>query len=443
MKRQILVLFSVLLVGCQESVNDRISSYINTIEIIDTHEHLQSPGDSSDFYFFNAISYFPSDIISAGAPSFENLYNEEFNVDKLWNQFGEYYNYSRTTSYHEQFMNSLRVLYGFDKPFLVKEDIKPLYEKMLTNNFRNHSEWFDYAYNKANIKTMILDQYWDHFNVDIDTAYFKLVCNINTCVSLVSEAAENKKVTSSKGLLQLMNQDELIARSIDDYINIIDSVLEIFKSNNAVCIKNSLAYIRSLDFEDVPYSVAASLYNKKGLLNEKEKKQLEDFVFHHIVQQSIKLELPIQIHTGYLAGNNSRLDNGHPMKLLNLLIKYPKARFILFHGGYPWTSDYVSIGKNFSNVYLDLVWLPQISKTEAIRTLHEMLDAVPYNKFMWGGDVIRIDDVVGSLELGKEVVSTVLTERVEKGWMTEEMAYDVARSIFRDNAIRIFRLKNN
>jgi len=73
--------------------------------------------------------------------------------------------------------------------------------------------------------------------------------------------------------------------------------------------------------------------------------------------------------------------------------------------------------------------------------LHEMLDAVPYNKIMWGGDVTLIDDAVGSLELGKEVIATVLSERVEKGWMTEEVAFDIARSIFHDNAMELFHLK--
>jgi hypothetical protein len=287
---------------------------------------------------------------------------------------------------------------------------------------------------------MLLDQYWNHFNTRIDTAHFKLVCNIGTCVRLVSEAAENKKITSNKDLLKLMNQEALITKSLDDYVKIIDSVMTIFKRNGAVCIKNVLAYNRSLDFEDVDYSDAKKIFNKKAPLNEQEKKQLQDFIFHHIIRQSIKLDLPVQIHTGYLAGLSNRIDNGHPMKLVNLFIKYPRAKFILFHGGYPWTGDFVTLGKQFRNVYLDIVWLPQISKTTAIRTLHEMLDAVPYNKIMWGGDVNRIDDAVGSLELGKEVVATVLSERVEKGWMDEDLAFDIAKSIFHDNAIELYHL---
>jgi len=270
---------------------------------------------------------------------------------------------------------------------------------------------------------------------------------------LVTKAAHDKKITSDKDstnlaslrnqdvdLLKLMSHDVIITKTLDDYTDLVDSVLNIFKRSGAVCMKNSLAYFRTLDFEDINYADAVRIYNKSTPLDIKEKKQLEDFMFHHIIKQSIKLDLPIQIHTGTTSGNNNLHDWGEPMKLLNLFLKYPKARFILFHGGYPWTSEYVAIGKNFSNVYLDFVWVPQLSTTMAIRVLHEMLDMVPYNKIMWGGDVGNITDAVGSLELGKEIVATVLSERVEKGWMTEELAFEIARSIFHDNAIELFGL---
>ena len=443
MKKLFSPMIIILLTGCHDSVYDRIKNYLDTIEIVDTHEHLQIPADSNSFSLFNTVSYFTSDIYSAGSPSFNDPDMKKFNVDSLWNRFGKYYNYSRATGYHEQFMNTLKILYGYDKPYLVKDDVQDLYNRMIANRYSNYGQWFDEVYKKTGFKTMLLDQYWNHFNIKIDTAYFKLVCNISSCVLLVSEAAENKKITSDENWLKLMNQGVLPTESLDDYINIVDSVINIFKSNGAVCLKNVLAYSRSIDFEDIDYSTAKMIFNKSVALSAQEKKQLQDFIFHHIIQQSIKLDMPIQIHTGYLAGNRGWLDNGQPMKLLNLFIKYPEAKFILFHGGYPWTGDFVALGKQFRNVYLDLVWLPQISKTEAIHTFHEMLDAVPYNKIMWGGDVLIIDDAVGSLELGKEVVATVLSERVEKGWMTEELALDIAKSIFRDNAIELYRLKIN
>ena len=97
-------------------------------------------------------------------------------------------------------------------------------------------------------------------------------------------------------------------------------------------------------------------------------------------QKAIENDLPVQIHTGYLAGNGNILDNGQPIKLNNLFLRYPQAKFVLFHGGFPWTGEVAALGKMFPNVYLDLVWLPQISREEAVSSLDVILDSVPYNK---------------------------------------------------------------
>jgi hypothetical protein len=412
---------------------------MDTLEIVDTHEHIRTPTDSNSFCLLNSISYFPADMASSGAPPFPEGSESPCNLDSVWDQYAKYYKYARATSYHDQFINTLRILYGFSKPYLTKEDIQGLYDKMYYNRYRNYPAWFDEVYRIGNFKTMLVDQYWNTFNTNVDTTYFSLVCNINNLVQLVVEAAENKKIESNKDLLKLMNLPLLNTRNLAEYIALTDTVLEMFKVNGAVCLKNTLAYSRSIDFKDIDISEARAIFSKSPPLDAYDRKKLEDFVFHHIVQKSIELKLPIQIHTGYLAGNNSMIDNGHPIKLLNLFMKYPEARFILFHGGYPWTGDYTAIGKNFTNVYLDIVWLPQISKTAAISALHEILDAVPYNKLFWGGDVSVIDDAIGSLELGKEVVATVLSQRVSKGWITEELARDIAKAIFHDNAFQMFR----
>jgi len=95
----------------------------------------------------------------------------------------------------------------------------------------------------------------------------------------------------------------------------------------------------------------------------------------------------------------------------------------------------------FPNVYLDIVWLPQISREAAVRALDEMFDSVPYNKFFWGGDYHFIEESVGSLEFGRDVVAQVLSERVKRGLMTEEVARDMALKIFRENALRVFKLE--
>ena len=94
----------------------------------------------------------------------------------------------------------------------------------------------------------------------------------------------------------------------------------------------------------------------------------------------------------------------------------------------------------FPNVYLNLVWLPQISREEAIRSLDMILECVPYNKILWGGDCHLIEESAGSLEFGKDVVCEVLAKRIERGLLTEEVAFDILEKIFRENAIELFNL---
>jgi len=127
--------------------------------------------------------------------------------------------------------------------------------------------------------------------------------------------------------------------------------------------------------------------------------------------------------------------------LNNLFLKYPGAKFVLFHGGFPWTGEFAALGKMFPNVFLDLVWLPQISREEAVHALDVMLDCVPYNKFFWGGDCSLIEESTGSLEFAKDVVSEVLANRVERGLLTEDLAFKIIDRIFRENAIEVFKLK--
>ncbi len=57
-----------------------------------------------------------------------------------------------------------------------------------------------------------------------------------------------------------------------------------------------------------------------------------------------------------------------------------------------------------------------------------------------GGDCHFIEESVGSLAFGKDVVVCVLADRIQKGELTEEVAMDMINRIFRENAIDIFKL---
>ena len=423
---------------------ESLKNYANEIKVINTHEHQRwcEENASLNYNLSHLIqsAYLMADVVSAGGTRIGSEQMDSMTMGEYWEINGQALDYTRNTSYYSHFIAGFQKLYDFQDPYFTESNIKGLSTKVEAN-YADYRKWFDEAFHTAGFELMFLDQYWNPFNLRVDEMHYALVFNINPLVMQSSSKPNGDE--EGPEIYQLAIDEGKQIESLDDYLRFCDHLFKMNLESKAVCVKNSMAYTRSLDFEDVAIEVARELFKKPSSnLSEKEEKKIQDFLFHWVIQKSIEYELPIQIHTGYLAGNGNQLDNGKPLKLNPLFLKYPGAKFVLFHGGYPWTGEYAAFGKMFTNVYLDLVWLPQISREEAIHALDEMLDAVPYNKFFWGGDCAYIEESTGSLEFGKSVVSEVLTKRIERGLLTEEVAEDIILKIFRENAIQVFALEN-
>lgn len=440
-------LFCLSMLVCtqnQANTHAKIKAYTDQIRVINTHEHQHWPeenGENLTYGFYHLIqgSYLMADIVSAGGQWKPIEQIDTLSLEDLWEIYGQALDYTRNTSYYGHFIKGFQKLYDFEDQYFTKTNI-PALSDQITRNYSDYRVWFDKAFNKAGFELMFLDQYWKPFNTEIDTDHFALVFHTNPLVMGASDRPA--KVDERTGPYQKAAEAGFKINSLDDYLAFCEHLFEKNVKHKAVCVKNSLAYSRSLDFEDVPYETAKRLFKKpSGRLNTNEKKALQDFLFHWIIKKTIEYDLPIQIHTGYLAGNGNTLDNGKPIKLNNLFQQYSKARFVLFHGGYPWTGEYAAFGKMYANVYLDLVWLPQISREEAVHAIDEILDTVPYNKLFWGGDCAFIEEATGSLEYGRDVVAAVLAKRIHRGLMTEDLAYEIVRRIFRENAIEVFQLE--
>jgi hypothetical protein len=443
----ILTAFTIHCSKRSTSVYGALRQYVDSIQVVNAHEHQrwfpEYDGHAYNFYTLLAHTYLQADLVSAGGPGLKTEDINNGDLGALWETYGPALDFSRNTSYYSHFLSGFRLLYGFEDPYFTKENVRTL-SAQIAENYSRREEWYEKAFRQAGFETMFVDQYWDPFNTELDGRFFTLVFNINPLVYSIASREQLTKpdAPTETNIYKLAEHEGSPVKTLDDYLAAADRLFEKFQAKNVVCLKNSMAYGRSLDYAEVTYDDAQRLFSRpSGSLSAAERKALQDFMFHWIINKSIALELPIQIHTGYLAGNGNVLENGRPAKLNNLFLKYPQARFVLFHGGYPWTGEYAALGKMFPNVSLDLVWLPQISREAAVRGLDEMLDTVPYNKFYWGGDCHFIEESAGSLAFGKDVVAQVLAARVERGLMTEVLAREIARGIFRDNAIRFFKLK--
>jgi uncharacterized protein len=419
------------------ALEQRIRNRIDNIKIIDTHEHQGFPY-MNRHNCFDISMYMIADLISSGMPPISDSMEKIHDPEAYWNHISPYLKFSRATSYHAQFIQNLKQMYVLKGDELTKDEFLRI-SSQIDRNFKNYAQWLDSGLNKLNIDFMLVDRVWDPFNPEMEHEKFGYVFRFDRLVTDVRSLSQSKKITDEK-ILKLTGKSEISLLTLDEYLKFTDLVLASVQKHQAIALKMGLAYHRSLDFAEVTYEKAKSVYASDNKSREN-LKELQDFLVYYIVNKAGEADLPIQIHTGYLHGNNNDLNRGNPCQLVPLFRRFPNTRFIIFHGSFPWTGNFIAITKNFTNVYADLVWLPQISRTNAINTLHELLDAVPYNKIMWGGDVGKIDETAGSLELAKKVIVAVLAERIRKGWLSEEAAFDICDRIFRENAMEIFKLK--
>jgi hypothetical protein len=444
-------LVCISLMGFQQCTPDqqKASSYQEILEftegikVINTHEHQHRPDefglDTLNFYHLLNGAYLMADLISAGGVRVDMELIGSLDLEEQWELFGEPLNHTRSTSYYGHFIKGFQKLYGFKDLAFTESNIATL-SAQVEKNYYDYSSWFDKAFHQAGFELMFLDQYWNSFNSQVDTEHYALVFHINQLVMQVNTRPASGEPPHS--IYKEATEEGFAMDDFDDYLNYCDHLFNTNLARKAVCVKNSLAYSRKLKYEEVAYETARSLYAKPSAsLSKEESETLQNYIFHWIIDKSIEYDLPIQIHTGYLAGNSNYLENSNPLDLNNLFANYPEAKFVLFHGGYPWTSEFIAMGKMFPNVYLDLVWLPQISREKAVLSLDEMLDCVPYNKIFWGGDCAFIEESTGSLEFAKSAVAETLAKRIDRGFLTQDVAYDIVKRIFRQNAIEVFQLE--
>jgi len=168
---------------------------------------------------------------------------------------------------------------------------------------------------------------------------------------------------------------------------------------------------------------------------------LGDYMVHCLIQRADADNLPVQIHTGYLAGNWGSLNGTKASHLIPIFHKYRRVRFDLFHASWPWMSELGAIAKNYPNVWPDMCWAWTMNPTESARGLSEWLDGVPFNKiFAYGADTLLPWCNAGYSLQAKLGIARVLEEKIASGCYGERTAEEIADHIMLKNGEEFFGL---
>jgi predicted TIM-barrel fold metal-dependent hydrolase len=279
---------------------------------------------------------------------------------------------------------------------------------------------------------MLNDPYWGRLDFKTDYPFGVLVFNVTT---LVSGFHPSEFKSKSDDPYQFAAALAIKVASLDDYLVVLERLFQKAKGAGAVCLKTTLAYQRTLKFDNVPKDRAARVFGRpRRELAALEIKDFEDFIMWRLVELSARYGLPFQIHTGH-----GRIQGSNPMNLVDLIEANPRTKFILFHGGFPWVGETgIIVMRHSSHVWLDSVWMPTLSYATSKRAFHEWLDVMPSSRIMWGADANHAEGIYGATEMTRRCLAEVLAARVDRGELAEDHALAIGRQILRDNALALF-----
>jgi len=418
----------------EASFEQRITDYVNTLELFDSHEHLmsqQSVKSSSMLDFMLLLHHYADDDIKSsgmGKPEFAELLTDKYSIKEKWEIVKPYWEASKNTAYGRVVLLAMEKLYGITE--LSDDTFEELSAKIKASY---EGPWYDEVLKKqAKIRYAVMDVGANRLDDDM----FRYVEKFDEFI----------RIYSREDIIKIGNKYKEDVATLDSFVNTLELAFEQAVARNIVGVKSALAYHRILNYENTSEKIAEKIFSyimrSDEVLDFKEVKPLQDYMMHRIIGQARKHHLPMQIHTGLQAGDGNIISNANPEHLSNLFLEYRDVRFLLMHGAYPYGGELSVLSKNFRNVYIDMCWMYIISPSYSERYLNEWLETVPSNKIMaFGGDYHNVENTLGHSLMARAVVSKVLIEKVKTGYLTEQEAMQIATRILYDNGVDFFKIR--
>lgn len=431
----------LLAAGCQTTPPGRSASYtrikaeLDNVAVIDTHDHLwpfeMLPGfaETDKGWGMNLAGLWRNSYFTW--TNSVTPYDPKQPFSAWWAKAKHDFDNARAMSFYRYMLPAFEDLYGVDFDRITDEQAQSLNDRIF-DNYKDQRWLYHVVTERANVELMFNDPYWARFKLQTYYPFEVLVLNVTTLTRGFNPSEFNNPNDSP---YDFAKQEGMSIASLDDYLAVLDRLFTRAKAAGAVCLKTTIAYERSLQFENAPREAAENVFGRvRSELTPQEIRAFEDFVMWRLVELSAKHELPFQIHTG-----DARIQGSNPMLLVDLIQANPKTKFILFHGGYPWIGETGAIVmRHGSHVWVDSCWLPTISYTMAKRAYQEWLEVMPSDRLMWGADVNHAEGIYGATEFARRCIADALSEKVDRGQLREEDAVRIGRQILRENALKLF-----
>ena len=415
-----------------------LTHHIQTIRLVDTHEHMRRENDwvenGPDILQDLFGNYVPADLHTAGASpqAMQNLMNASQDVADRFDGIQDAWEATQFTSYGEAVRLIAKHIYALDE--LTSHGLAAAQDKVKA--LRSPGERYRILHDVAKLDHVQTDDFsWpcppdtsglDFFLYDLSWATF---CNGQVDPSAI-HAETGIDVTNLGSLKRSM--EAIFAKH----------------APLAIAVKSQHAYNRTLNWIERSDDEAAKaldnvLTRDASEIDEATRLCLGDWCWARGVELTIAHNLPFKIHTGYYAGNDRmplrRIPAGN---MCTLFARYLDAKFVLMHIAYPYSDELVALAKHYRNIWVDFCWAWSIDAYSSRDFLRRCIHAVPSNKlFAFGGDTGWPTSAMAYAMQARNGIRRALEAEIADGYLTEKQAMELATRIMHTNQYACFDVK--
>lgn len=417
-----------------------LREYIETLPIIDCHDHSQVCGPKpTDVVKAIFDWYVKSDLHSASSDSEVALiYDETLPLENRWPVLEQAWARTCFTGYGEVVRRVLREFYG--ESAVTLESLQRVQNHLI--DFSDE-ETFESVLKKARIVVRLEDA-WVNVKKFL-AGELKLPPRTRQVISLPGYHG----ITSYEQVQANASTLNRTITCLDEYVDTCREVFSRMKAAGAVAFKDQSAYSRAIVYANSTRAQAEEAFNwmmddpRRSLSYPDGNRPLSNYLFHQFMRMARDLDLPVQIHTGHMAGIRNEITKTNAVHLTNLLDLHRETRFDIFHANWPYGGELLFLGKNYPNVALDFCWTHMIDPLYSQNLLRQAIFTVPHGKIHGYGSDLAGDTVTSAwahADLARDNIAIALADLVEMEYLALDDAKEIAFAWLFANPNRFFKL---
>lgn len=421
-----------------ERLFSRFRTWVDSIPIVDIHSHIDgehpNAKDARQIIFYH---YIVTELLSAGAPP--SIFSTDLTVEQALKKAIPWLSFIRNTSTYWCLIHMLRDLFGFEYDEINEKNSESLLEAI--HERTEKKGWYKRVLTeKAKIKKTFLTFKYDGEIPKYDPQLFTGALRVDPLIGKLN-------VETVEGL------EKAVGASIESVGDFESSLALLFKKFEGRCVAVTASFVPDEVFVKAGRVEAETPFKKllSGLnLSASEKRMVCSFALNRFLGLAEEFGLPFQMMLGVRrpvpgAAPPDYAISGFEPKMISSLCplfhNFSEVKFDIFLSNRVQSHELTVVAKNYPNVHVSGYWWYVFYPAFIRQFLRERLQMLPRNKTNgFFSDAYVVEWSYAKSCLVRLQLATVLTEMVEEGYFTEELAKSLALDLLATNPEQLYGL---